>query len=48
MPFWSLFLGYVAMTLLISFPFWKYIERPSIALGRYLVRRIDRPQAPLR
>jgi peptidoglycan/LPS O-acetylase OafA/YrhL len=35
---WPLCLAIIAMTLLISFPFWRYIERPSISLGRHLVQ----------
>jgi peptidoglycan/LPS O-acetylase OafA/YrhL len=36
---WPLCLAVIAMTLLVSFPFWRYIERPSIALGRRLVQK---------
>lgn len=39
LPLWPLCIAVVATTLLISFPFWRYIERPSISLGRYLVQR---------
>jgi len=40
LPLWPLCLAVVATTLLISWPFWRYIERPSISLGRYLVQQI--------
>ena len=40
LPLWPLCLAIIiAMTLLISFPFWQYIERPSISLGKRLVQR---------
>ncbi len=39
LSFWSLGLAFVALTLLISLPFWRYVERPCISLGRVLVRR---------
>jgi peptidoglycan/LPS O-acetylase OafA/YrhL len=38
-PLWPLCLIVVALTLLLSFPFWKFIERPAIALGRFIVRQ---------
>ena len=41
LPLWPLCLVVIAMTLLISFPFWRYIERPSISLGRRLVQRME-------
>lgn len=37
LPLWTLCITIIALTLLISLSFWKYIERPSIALGKYLV-----------
>ena len=37
---WPLCLVIVASILAFSFPFWRWIERPSISLGRLLVRRI--------
>lgn len=35
---WPLCLTVIAVTLLVSFPFWKYVELPAIALGRRLVQ----------
>ena len=39
LPLWPLLLALIALTLLVAYPFWRYIERPSISLGRYLVKR---------
>ena len=39
LPLWPLCLAVVALTVLISFPFWRYIERPSISLGRHRVQK---------
>jgi peptidoglycan/LPS O-acetylase OafA/YrhL len=46
LPLWPLCLAIVALTLLISFPFWKYIERPSISLGRRLVQLRGKASTP--
>jgi peptidoglycan/LPS O-acetylase OafA/YrhL len=46
LPLWLLCFAIVATTLLISFPFWTYIERPSISLGRYLVQRMAKASVP--
>ena len=44
LPLWPLCLAIIiTMTLLISFPFWRYIERPSISLGKHLVQRTGKP-----
>jgi peptidoglycan/LPS O-acetylase OafA/YrhL len=39
LPLWPLLLALIALTLVVAYPFWSYIERPSISLGRYLVKR---------
>jgi peptidoglycan/LPS O-acetylase OafA/YrhL len=41
LPLWTLCTAIIALTLLISLPFWRYIERPSIALGKYLVQLVQ-------
>ena len=43
LPLWPLLLAVIALTLLVSYPFWRCIERPAIALGKYLVVRRQRP-----
>ena len=40
LPLGMLFIVVIAVTLLFSLLFWRCIERPSIALGKYLVRRM--------
>jgi peptidoglycan/LPS O-acetylase OafA/YrhL len=39
LPLWPLLLTVIALTLLVSYPFWRWIERPAISLGKYLVVR---------
>jgi peptidoglycan/LPS O-acetylase OafA/YrhL len=39
LPVWPLLLAVIALTLLVSYPFWRYVERPAISLGKYLVVR---------
>lgn len=38
LPLWMLFIAVIAVTLLVSLLFWRCVERPSIALGKYLVQ----------
>jgi peptidoglycan/LPS O-acetylase OafA/YrhL len=38
LPLWPLCIVIIAMTMLFSYAFWKYIERPSISLGKSLVQ----------
>ena len=38
-PLWALDLTIVAATLSLSLPFWLYVEKPSIRLGRILTRQ---------
>ena len=45
LPLWPLCLAVIATTLLVSFPFWRYIERPSISLGRHLVQSTGQAKA---
>ena len=42
LPLCPLLLAIIALTLLVSYPFWRYIERPAISLGKYLVVRRQR------
>jgi peptidoglycan/LPS O-acetylase OafA/YrhL len=38
LPLWPLCLAVIATMLLVSFPFWRYIELPSIALGKRMLK----------
>ena len=38
-PLWALELTIVAVTLSLSLPFWRYIEKPAIRLGRILTQQ---------
>jgi peptidoglycan/LPS O-acetylase OafA/YrhL len=39
LPLWVLLPAIVAVTLLVSYPFWRWIERPAISLGKYLAQK---------
>jgi peptidoglycan/LPS O-acetylase OafA/YrhL len=39
LPLWLLFLAIIALTLLVAYPFWRYVERPSISLGKWLITK---------
>ncbi len=37
LPLWALLLAIITLTLLVAYPFWRYVERPAISLGKYLI-----------
>jgi peptidoglycan/LPS O-acetylase OafA/YrhL len=38
LPLWALLPAIIAVTLLVSYAFWRCIERPAISLGKHLVQ----------